>query len=126
MGVLAAGNGISAEKIIMDHDIIEVLNRVQAGMRVDDETIAFESVARVGIGGDFMMDELTSKLLRSGEYYFGGSFDHPVKAGEEVGWHKKANDRVEQILATHKPAVPDSVRQEIEKYVSQYKSRQPV
>ena len=121
LGSLGAGNGVSAEMIVMDHDLIETLARVQAGIRVDEEAVAFESIKRVGPGNDFAADDLTLKQLRSGEYYFGGSFDRPSTPGEEVGWYAKAHERVQQIAATHKPAVPDNVREDLERYVSQYK-----
>jgi len=85
---------------------------------VDDETTAFESIQRVGPGGEFTADDLTIKLLRSGEYYFGGSFDRPSKPGEEIGWYARAHERVQQITATHQPAVPDAIRRDLEKYTA--------
>lgn len=123
LGSLGAGSGVSAEMIVMDHDLVETLDRVQAGVRVDDETAAFESIRRVGPGGDFTADDLTLKLLRSGEYYFGGSFDRPSKPGEEVGWYARAHERVQHIAASHQPAVPDGVREDLERFVHQYRPR---
>jgi len=120
LGSLGAGNAVSPEMIVMDHDLIETLDRVQAGVRVDNETVAFESVRRVGPGGDFTADDLTLKLLRSGEYYFGGSFDRPSKPGEEIGWYHKAHERAEHIMATHEPAVPAGLRDDLRRYVERF------
>ena len=117
MGSLGAGNGVSAEMIVMDHDLLDTLDRVQAGMRVDAQTVAFEAIQRAGPGGDFTADELTLELLRSGEYYFGGSFDRPSKPGEETGWHARAHERVKQIAATHQSVVPQAIRDDLERYV---------
>ena len=118
LGSLGAGNAVSPELIVMDHDLIETLDRLQAGVRVDEETVAFDAVQRVGPGGDFTADDLTLKLLRSGEYYFGGSFDRPSKPGEEVGWYRKAHERVERIVATHEPAVPARIKEDLARYVN--------
>lgn len=125
LGSLGAGNGVSAEMIVMDHDLVETLDRVRAGVRIDAETVAFEAVERVGPGGDFTADDLTLKLLRSGEYYFGGSFDRPSKPGEEVGWLERAHRRVEQIVASHVPAVPPALRDDLERYVARWSVVRP-
>jgi len=118
LGSLGAGNAVSPELIVMDHDWIETLDRIAAGVRVDEETVALEAVRRVGPGGDFTADDLTLKLLRSGEYYFGGSFDRPSKPGEEVGWYQRAHERAERIIATHQPAVPARVKDDLARYAA--------
>ncbi len=113
LGTIGNAAGVSAEKIVIDHDLLEMAERMRQGVPVDDASLAAEVIATVGAGGDFMSCEHTISCLRTGEHHYGGSFgrggpDHFTKP-----MLQRAHERVEDILATHVPAVPDETREEL-------------
>lgn len=113
LGTLGNASGVSAEKIVIDHDLIEMADRMRQGIRVDDVRLAFDTIAEVGPGGDYMSHEHTISQLRSGEHYYGGSFGRGGPDHFSKPMLERAHERVEDILATHKPAVSDSTREEL-------------
>ena len=111
--------GMSAEMIVMQADLVQLLERIAAGIDTSDRMLGYDSIAAVGPGGHFLEDVLTIKMLRSGEFFTGGSFD---RLGERSANDKKdsmlvrAHEKVEQLLATHEPAVKESVAEEIHRW----------
>jgi trimethylamine--corrinoid protein Co-methyltransferase len=89
----------SYESLVIDHDIWEFVDRCTTEIVVDDERLAYETAAQVGIGGSYFETEHTLRWLRSGEHYYGGSFDRSGRAGEEYTMLARAHNRVEEILS---------------------------
>ena len=58
-GWLEGGLTASYEQFALDLEMWEWMERFLAGFHVDGETMALESIARVGPGGSFLMDEHT-------------------------------------------------------------------
>ena len=109
LGSIANARGVSAEKILLDHDLLEMARRFRHGIQVDDGTLAAAAIREVGAGGDFMSSEHTLAHLRSGEHYYGGLF---VREGQpKQTMRARAHERVLEILRTHQPDVPEG-RQE--------------
>jgi trimethylamine---corrinoid protein Co-methyltransferase len=111
--------GISAEMIVMQADLAQLLERIAAGIDTSDRMLGYDSIAAAGPGGHFLEDPLTIQMLRSGEFFTGGSFD---RLGERSPNDPKdsmlarAHARVEQLLATHEPAVKPAVSEEIHRW----------
>jgi len=104
--------GMSAEFIVLQADTAQLLERISAGMDTSYEMLCFESIAAAGPGGHFLEDPLTLRMLRSGEFYAGGSFDRqgehsPNDPQDSMLVH--AHERVEKLLAGHTPDVPEKV-----------------
>jgi trimethylamine--corrinoid protein Co-methyltransferase len=113
LGTIGNASGVSPEKIVIDHDLIEMAIRLRQGIRVDDETLSLDAIAQVAMDGDFMSRDETLAQLRTGEHYYGGSFgrggpDHFTKP-----MLQNAHERVQEILQTHRPAVPDKTKEEL-------------
>ena len=78
---------------------------------------AIQSIERVGPGGNFLEDKETLKLLRSGEHFYGGSFIRANPGPLKKTMLKRAHERVEDILAKHRPAVnPDKIKK-VQEYI---------
>jgi trimethylamine---corrinoid protein Co-methyltransferase len=88
----------SCESAVLDHDIWELVERCTTEIRVDEDTLAYENVARVGIGGSHVETEHTLRWLRSGEHYYGGSYNRSGRSGRENSMLERAHQRVERIL----------------------------
>jgi trimethylamine:corrinoid methyltransferase-like protein len=101
----------SCESVIIDHDIWELVERCTTEIQVNDETLAYETAAEVGIGGSHFETRHTLRWLRSGEHYYGGSYNRSGRAGEEYTMLTRAHQRVQEILSqplTYQ-APPDAV-----------------
>jgi trimethylamine:corrinoid methyltransferase-like protein len=88
----------SYEQVVIDHDIWEMAQRLTTEIVVDDETIAYDVIARVGPGGSFLGETHTRRHIQAGEHYYGGSFNHSGRAGEQYTMLARAHERVEEIL----------------------------
>jgi trimethylamine--corrinoid protein Co-methyltransferase len=113
LGTIGNAAGVSAEKIVIDHDLIEAADRFRRGVTVDDVTLAFDVISQVGPGGDFMSHEHTLGQLRTGEHYYGGSFGRGGPDHFSKPMIERAHERVRDILANHTPAVSDKTREEL-------------
>jgi trimethylamine--corrinoid protein Co-methyltransferase len=102
----------SYEQVVIDHDIWEMAQRLTREIVVDDETLACDIIARVGPGGSFLGETHTRRHIQAGEHYYGGSFNHGGRAGEQYTMLARAHERVKQILAEPfaYQAPPDVVR----------------
>jgi trimethylamine--corrinoid protein Co-methyltransferase len=89
----------SLEQVVIDHDIWEMAQRLTREIVVDDDTLAYDVIARLGPGGSFLGERHTRKAVQAGEHYYGGSFNHTGRLGEEYTMLAKAHQRVEEILA---------------------------
>jgi trimethylamine--corrinoid protein Co-methyltransferase len=113
LGTIGNAAGVSAEKIVIDHDLLEMADRMRQGVCVDDATLAFDTITEVGPGGDFMSHEHTISRLRTGEHYYGGSFGRGGPDHFSKPMLERAHERVDEILTTHKPAVSEETRAEL-------------
>jgi trimethylamine--corrinoid protein Co-methyltransferase len=111
--------GMSAETIVIQCDLLALLERISAGIDTSDTLLAFDSIGRVGPGGHFLIDELTLKTLRSNEFFSSGSFDRLAERGSgraQESMLARAHERVEELLATHVPAVPEKQVEEVSRW----------
>jgi trimethylamine---corrinoid protein Co-methyltransferase len=89
----------SFEQVIIDHDVWEMAQRLTTEIVVDDDTLAYDVIEKVGIGGSFLGDTHTRHAVQAGEHYYGGSFNHSGRVGKEYTMLARAHHRVEDILA---------------------------
>ena len=89
----------SYEQVVIDHDIWEMAQRLSTEIVVDDDTLAHDIIAKVGPGGSFLGESHTRRHVQAGEHYYGGSFNHSGRAGEQYTMLARAHERVEEILA---------------------------
>ena len=117
----------SYEQVVIDHDIWEMSQRLSREIVVDDDTLAYDVIADVGPGGSFLGARHTRRAVQSGEHYYGGSFNHSGRAGEEYTMLARAHQRVEEILARpfEYGAPPHAVRR-IKDYVREHAKEKKV
>jgi trimethylamine--corrinoid protein Co-methyltransferase len=113
LGTIGNASGVSAEKIVIDHDLIEMADRARHGIGVDEVRLAVAAITQVGAGGDFLAHEHTLSHLRTGEHYYGGSFGRGGPAHFSKGMAERAHERVREILASHKPRVSEKTQSEL-------------
>ena len=67
-GLLAGGQVFSPEKLIHDAEQARQLRRLTQGIAFDDERLMAAAVERVGIGGHYLLEQETRKLMRAEVY----------------------------------------------------------
>lgn len=108
----------SYESLLIDHDIWEFVDRCTTEIAVDDERLAYDTAVEVGIGGSYFETGHTLRWLRSGEHYYGGSFDRSGRPGEEYTMLARTHERVKEILARPLSyAAPADAVERIKRYV---------
>ena len=63
------------------------------------------------------MDDLTLTYLRSGEHYERGVFVRCAPGQDSHGMVEWAHDMAQDIMRSHKPAVPEDRLEEVRRYV---------
>jgi trimethylamine--corrinoid protein Co-methyltransferase len=113
LGIAGCDQGASVPQLILDNEILGYVRKVARGFTVDDETMAFEAVQRVGISGNFLSDRHTVAHVR--ERWIPGLSD---RKGWEI-WDREGGqtmlDRAyaegERILREHQPDWLDEATQ---------------
>jgi len=62
--MIESGVTFDCGQFVMDNEIARMIKHVVGGIRVDDESLAVEDIARVGAFGDFLSLDATLKHMR--------------------------------------------------------------
>ena len=117
MGSLANACGMSPVQIVLHHDVAEMLERFSRGIDLSDEKLAVESIISVGPRGNFLEDPLTLKYLRTDENFYAPCYERCVGGQDVKDMALRGHERAEDLIASHKPAVPEDRVEEVRKYV---------
>ena len=98
-------NTFSLEKLVIDHEIVAMIKRVQKGFDVSDETLAVALIHALGPGGDYMSTEHTFRHFKEELYIPPNIIDKKNRNTWEAEGKKdifqRAHEKVEEILANH-------------------------
>jgi trimethylamine--corrinoid protein Co-methyltransferase len=104
VGLLHGSRIWSYAQMMMDCEIFSIIHKVMQGIVVDDETLALETVAAVGPGGNFLSQKHTLKHMH--EVFLPEFMDRrPYNEWEEKKENAKdwALEKARKVLAEHKP-----------------------
>ena len=123
IGTLQSETYICAEQVVIDHEMVQWLERYVRGIRVDDEALALDAVREVGPGGVFLGCEHTGRHFRDSmrlpELPHMGAWQAWIDSGRQ-SLLDKAKTKVREILASPlEPALPDDRVREVEKVVQE-------
>ncbi|MFC1904551.1 trimethylamine methyltransferase family protein [Chloroflexota bacterium] len=104
------------EKLVIDNEILGMVMRAVEGIRVDDDTLAFDLIKKVGPGGNFVATKHTRRFMRS-EHYQPSLSDRDHREdweakGGKTTWERAAEE-VKNILANHNYSLPQTIRRQI-------------
>ena len=121
MGI-AGTVGASLLQLIIDDEMIGHVRRTMRGFAVTPETLAFEVIKCVGIGGNFLSEEHTVRHLRD-EFWIPGLSDRETHATWTTKGSKtmldRAAERRDQILRRHEPDwLEENMQKEIDRIVA--------
>ena len=104
------------EKFVIDNEILGMVMRAVEGIKVNKETLAFDLIAQVGPGGNFLTAKHTRRHMRS-EHYQPSLSDRNSREEWEAHGHKttweKAAQTVRRITAKHTNNLPATIRQQV-------------
>jgi trimethylamine--corrinoid protein Co-methyltransferase len=103
-GILSSFLAFSYEKFVIDDEMCGIIRHVQKGFPVNEDTLAYDVIANVGPGGNYLTENHTVERCRS-EYW---QPDISNRSGLEA-WMRSgqpdvmvhARERVQKLLAEH-------------------------
>ena len=115
-GLMEFALTVCYEKFVIDNEILGMIMRAVEGIRIDDDTLAFDLIKQVGPGGNFVTAKHTRRFMRS-EHYQPSLSDRNSREeweaeGSKTTW-EKARDIVQRILADHTCSLPSEIRRRV-------------
>lgn len=102
-GMLELGMTFSMEQLVIDNDIIKMVKKAMQGIPVSPETLAVESIQKVGIGNNFlalkqtrMLVDYPSSPMLIDRRMFG---DWAASGSKDLA--AVANEKIQDILKNH-------------------------
>jgi trimethylamine--corrinoid protein Co-methyltransferase len=114
-GILGSFLAFSYEKLVLDDEMCGMVRRFRRGIIVDGETLAYDVIAKVGPGGNFLSEDDTLDRCRT-EYWHPAFGDRGgVEAWMADGRRDalaRASDRCQRLLEAHEdpPLDPTTLR----------------
>jgi len=126
VGYLEAGLTTSLEMLVTSDEVIGIVKRLMEGIEVTEETLALDTIDKVGPGGHFLGEDHTYRHFR--EHWYPslldrGNYQSWVDMGETT-LAQRANQRVEEILESHTPVpLAEEVRRELANVIERAEQR---
>jgi len=115
-GLMEFALTMSYEKLVIDNEILGMIMRTVEGIRVDDETLAFDLIKQVGPGGNFVTAKHTRRFMRSEHYQpllsNRSSREEWESNGSKAIWEKAA-EVVQEIIAHDAYSLPAEIRNSV-------------
>lgn len=120
LGYLESGLTFSFAQLLLGNEIVSWIKAFTKGYEVNKETLALDLIAELGPEGDFLNTPHTLKHFR--ERWYPGLFERATyegwlsKGGKSLA--ERAKDRIDSILAEHKPQpLPTKIRERLREIV---------
>ena len=117
LGSFYNANGVSEEQVIIDDTMAAMVEHLAKGIVVDDLHLGLDTIHEVGPGNHYLGEDMTRKLMRSGEFFSGGVMNLTGEDNDEDSMMFKAHARAQEIVETHKTAVPEHTVEEIRRFI---------
>lgn len=118
-GIVGADQGVSLEQLVLDNEFISFYNYILKGFEVNEETLAFDLLKEVGIGGNFAAEEHTAGHIADSYWpskiFERNNYDRWASEGRKTSLDR-AHEFVEEVTSGYKdmlPVVSPSVFEEL-------------
>ena len=125
VGFLHGSRIWSFAEMMMDCEIFSIIHKTMQGIIVDDETLALDTIAAVGPGGNFLSQKHTLQHMR--DLFLPQFMDRrtynewEAKKDDARDW---ALDKVRKILVTHQPeSLDEKISVEMDKIIASLESK---
>jgi len=128
-GMLGFENCQSFEKLVVDNEICGMALRLARNVSVNEETLAFDLIKKVGPGGNFLSQKHTLKWFQIEEFIPSTVIDKASKSQWERTGTKdalqRAKEYVDKILREHQPKpLPSEIERELDSFMAEVLKRQ--
>jgi len=109
-GMLDSANSISYEQYVMDNEIMGMVQRILSGIKVNEDTLGFDVIEKVGPGGNYVTEDHTVEHMMDEFFYPKLSVRCNFDVWEEQGqpdMFSRAKDVVQKILEESKKGLLD-------------------
>jgi len=115
-GLMEFAMTVCYEKYVIDNEILGMVMRAVEGIKVNDETIAYDLMKEIGPGGNFVTAKHTRRFMRKEHYQPGLSDRNSREKWDEKGSHatwEVAAKKVKSILESPASSLPDEIRKRV-------------
>jgi len=125
-GILNAYLVFSYEKFVLDDEMCGMLRHFQRGIEVNPDTLAYDVIANVGSGGNYLMEKHTLKRCRT-EFWQPTLVDRSgLDAWMEGGRQRavdRAHERWQKLVEKHEdPPLDETVARQLRTFVEEHTS----
>jgi trimethylamine---corrinoid protein Co-methyltransferase len=112
LGMIESGVTFDYAQLVIDNEMARMIKHVVGGVRVDDEALAVDDIARVGSFGDFLSLDATMRHMR--ETSQPELIDRRVREDWEArggtDMYTRAMEKAKDLVENHRPEpLPDDV-----------------
>jgi trimethylamine--corrinoid protein Co-methyltransferase len=115
----------SAEDLVLQNEISGIVMRAGRAFNVDDETLAYDLIKKVGIGGNFLAEKHTRMHIKTDFWYPLLSDRESYETWASKGskdFKTKAMERAKKLITEHKPPQLDpDVNRKIDEIINKAK-----
>jgi len=113
---------MSCEALVLDGEIAQIIKRIQAGITVDSEHLAFDIIAQECEKSGFLDNPHTYKHFKN-EHFIPSVSDRSMLATWQENGEREVRIRVREVIeerldAYQKPRQPDSLEQTLEDIIN--------
>lgn len=123
-GILSSFMAFSYEKLVLDDEMCGMVRRFRRGMTVDEETLAYEVIVKVGPGGNFLLEDDTLERCRTEHWHPAFSDRSGLEAWMADGRRDalaRANSRWRQLLEAHEdPPLDATTLRQLQAFVDEH------
>jgi trimethylamine--corrinoid protein Co-methyltransferase len=115
-GLMEFALTVSYEKYVIDNEILGMVMRAVEGIKVNEDTLAFDLIKDVGPGGNFVTAKHTRRFMRS-EHYEPSLSNRDSREdwearGGKTTWERAA-EKVKEIMAARHFSLPETTRGQV-------------
>ncbi len=120
-GILSSFKAFSYEKFVLDDEVCGMVRRYRRGIQVNPDTLAYDLIAQVGPGGNYLTEAHTIERCRTA-FWIPEIFGREGLEAWVAGGRPRANDRLWQrwqtLLAEHRdPPLDKTIARQLQDYV---------
>lgn len=123
-GILSSYLAFSYEKFVLDDEMCGIMRRYRRGISVTPDTLAYDVIANVGSGGNFLMEKHTLKRCRT-EFWQPALFERvDLAAWQTAGCPDvvgQARQRWQRLLVEHQdPPLDETTTRQLQSFVDEH------
>jgi trimethylamine:corrinoid methyltransferase-like protein len=112
--------GMSAEMMLVHTAWLAAAQYLRRGITIDEIRLGAENIMAAGPGGNYLMDDLTLRFLRSDEFFAHELFDHTGGSQPDApSILQRAHRRAEEIVAAARSPHSEAVQEKIHRYFAE-------